>query len=465
MINEKMHDMLKILYHQRAKKVPETEKPDEDTNQEINTRLTNIEKQITLIQSNHCKTNSRKSRHNDYMAPPPSMMTPIETSNRELRQILTVNKRALKNMEQLTDYINETNDRFYDSINLKFAKIETCCHNNEARWGSLSSSVESAFQKIEKICLNLEKKMDGKVELVTERNATTIEFEEPKGIVDDEDEMGSGSGDYDYNAISRKRQKEREMEREKEKKSTPKPLYCHEVEDGQDGIYHFGVYDQENEQGRYYNHRFCHFGPDGLGWTVIQRRGGGFGYNENFNRSWEDYKAGFGDLKNEFWYGNDYIHKLTNEDGQMMLRVELTDFTGNSKVIDYKRFYVGPEKNYYRLDLDGVTDDLSRSMMYHNGMYFSTFDKPNDQSSSAPCALSYGSGWWFNNCLESNLNGKYFTDPLSSKYTGIIWEHWLGDYSLSSTKLMIRPTQHSDLWINDDAEDMSETPLIPPEDP
>ena len=43
-------------------------------------------------------------------------------------------------------------------------------------------------------------------------------------------------------------------------------------------------------------------------------------------------------------------------------------------------------------------------------------------------------------CFESNLNGEYHDDPLDNDYyKGIIWELWRGDYSLKSSKMMIRP--------------------------
>ena len=45
----------------------------------------------------------------------------------------------------------------------------------------------------------------------------------------------------------------------------------------------------------------------------------------------------------------------------------------------------------------------------------------------------------FCSCFEANLNGEYFEEPLDNNYyQGLIWEKWKGDYSLKSTKMMIR---------------------------
>lgn len=48
-------------------------------------------------------------------------------------------------------------------------------------------------------------------------------------------------------------------------------------------------------------------------------------------------------------------------------------------------------------------------------------------------------------CFESNLNGEYFTSPDDNGYyRGIVWELWLGDYSLKSAVMMVRPRNFSD---------------------
>ena len=53
---------------------------------------------------------------------------------------------------------------------------------------------------------------------------------------------------------------------------------------------------------------YCDQITDGGGWTVFQQRIDG---SVNFFRDWENYKQGFGSLKNEFWLGNQNLFTLT----------------------------------------------------------------------------------------------------------------------------------------------------------
>ncbi|GBO28419.1 Techylectin-like protein, partial [Araneus ventricosus] len=46
---------------------------------------------------------------------------------------------------------------------------------------------------------------------------------------------------------------------------------------------------------------FCDMDTDGGGWTVLQRRGDFKRPLDYFNKDWESYKKGFGDIDKEFW--------------------------------------------------------------------------------------------------------------------------------------------------------------------
>ena len=71
---------------------------------------------------------------------------------------------------------------------------------------------------------------------------------------------------------------------------------------------------------------------DGGGWTVLQRRLDG---SADFDRGWESYKNGFGDLNGEFWLGNDNLHRLTAV-GDVTMRVDLEDFEGDIRYAELR---------------------------------------------------------------------------------------------------------------------------------
>ncbi|XP_078576487.1 fibrinogen C domain-containing protein 1-B-like [Branchiostoma floridae x Branchiostoma japonicum] len=79
---------------------------------------------------------------------------------------------------------------------------------------------------------------------------------------------------------------------------------------------------------------YCDMENQGGGWTVIQRRQDG---SVPFNRTWEEYKLGFGNLSGEYWLGNENIHLLTKRKNYK-LRVVLEDFSGATRFAEYSTF-------------------------------------------------------------------------------------------------------------------------------
>ena len=144
-----------------------------------------------------------------------------------------------------------------------------------------------------------------------------------------------------------------------------------------------------------FNTRFYDQQTDGGGWTVIQRRGEFGEPRENFTRSWEEYKMGFGELEQEFWWGNDKISRLTKE-RPMVLKVVLEAHDGQVASAEYETFRVDDEASDYQLWVGGYTGNASDSLSAHNGYKFSTVDRNNDEAPKCcPCAPAYGGGWWF----------------------------------------------------------------------
>ena len=65
---------------------------------------------------------------------------------------------------------------------------------------------------------------------------------------------------------------------------------------------------------------------DGGGWIVIQKR---FDGSVDFNRNWNDYKNGFGDVNGEYWLGNEFVHQYTEKD-QSEMKIETVAFNGRT---------------------------------------------------------------------------------------------------------------------------------------
>ncbi|XP_062579875.1 microfibril-associated glycoprotein 4-like isoform X2 [Saccostrea cucullata] len=156
---------------------------------------------------------------------------------------------------------------------------------------------------------------------------------------------------------------------------------------------------------------FCDMMTEGGGWTAIQRRVSG---SVSFDRTWTDYKTGFGNPNGSYWIGNDVIHQLTKRRNSS-LYVSITLTNGKKLYELYNKFSVADETNSYQLFLGGpATGTLGDSMLHTgypykydlSGMYFSTPDRDNDRWSDNCAALSNRrGGWWFNWCHQAFLNG------------------------------------------------------------
>lgn len=177
----------------------------------------------------------------------------------------------------------------------------------------------------------------------------------------------------------------------------------------------------------------------GEGWIVIQRRNdGGVAFQD---KNWDDYKTGFGDYLGEYWMGLQKIHEITRS-GTYELHV---GFKKGGQLPEakywaiYSSFSVSDEDDNYKLTVSDIDESRSwsssvDSLKKHDGQPFTTYDKDNDGVDGVNCAnhtnLQFG-GWWFggtsshnsdlNNCIYSNLNGKYLTtgvDYVNNNFNG-----------------------------------------------
>ncbi|XP_062585799.1 fibroleukin-like isoform X2 [Saccostrea cucullata] len=127
---------------------------------------------------------------------------------------------------------------------------------------------------------------------------------------------------------------------------------------------------------------FCDLVTEGAGWTAIQKRVSG---SVSFDRTWTDYKTGFGNPNGSYWIGNEVIHQLT-KGRNSSLYVSITLTNGTKLYELYNQFSVADEINKYRLFLGGpATGTLCNYMLGTggsnkdmSGMSFSTPDRDND---------------------------------------------------------------------------------------
>ena len=144
----------------------------------------------------------------------------------------------------------------------------------------------------------------------------------------------------------------------------------------------------------------------------------------DFNRSWAEYKAGFGNPLGERWLGLENMYFLTTN-FSYGLYIDMTSSTGDTFWAEYGHFEVGPESDNYRLDVSDYNpastagDGLQiGSYGKHVGMGFSTYDRDNDlRTDSITCAGDHGCGWWFRECHYVQPTGKY----LGYNEYGINW--------------------------------------------
>lgn len=164
---------------------------------------------------------------------------------------------------------------------------------------------------------------------------------------------------------------------------------------------------------------WCDMTTDGGGWMVILRRADGI---ESFDRFYDEYEEGFGDLENDFFYGLKVIHDLTST-GNYEMRIDLfnqSNYTESSAHAVYNSFRIGPKEcnnsKAYKLYLDGFTSEtLLNNLFAFNEQPFIA-KKRNQEFNERSRCLKYGQsrgGWWYaqdgDSCLGSEGTGAVLT--------------------------------------------------------
>ncbi|XP_046802469.1 microfibril-associated glycoprotein 4-like [Lucilia cuprina] len=171
-------------------------------------------------------------------------------------------------------------------------------------------------------------------------------------------------------------------------------------------------------------------------WLYILKRQDG---SEYFNRSWNEYVEGFGNVAGEHWLGLEYLYALTNFYGPQELLVIIENFDGIKKFAHYDNFAIASAIEHYRLkSLGRYWGTAGDNLYYVMKSKFSTYDNDND-GSILNCAQTRNGGFWFQNCDFANPTGSYFRGSTSSKSDTLRWNDFGGHYYSHKTMIfMIR---------------------------
>ncbi|EDV31655.2 uncharacterized protein Dana_GF15463 [Drosophila ananassae] len=155
----------------------------------------------------------------------------------------------------------------------------------------------------------------------------------------------------------------------------------------------------------------CASGP---GWILVQRR---FDGSVDFNRTWNEYKEGFGNIQGEFFMGLDRLHLMTSS-AQHELCIRIADFDGDSAYAHYTHFEIGNEEESYELKyIEGYSGTAGNYLTANKNMKFSTIDRDNDKEKHN-CAKNLN-GWWFKECyFMSSKRLKFDDNPRKSESLG-----------------------------------------------
>ncbi|KAH8323136.1 hypothetical protein KR074_005947, partial [Drosophila pseudoananassae] len=129
---------------------------------------------------------------------------------------------------------------------------------------------------------------------------------------------------------------------------------------------------------------------EGPGWMKVVHK---LADSNEFNRSYEEYKSGFGNLSGEFFIGLERLYLMTNQvPHESHVTIECEGGVESLYVIKCKNFVLGNEEEDYKLKI--LESCSGETWEWVPDTKFSTYDRDEDQNPDDNVASDFGCGWW-----------------------------------------------------------------------
>ncbi|KAH8260750.1 hypothetical protein KR026_003469, partial [Drosophila bipectinata] len=134
----------------------------------------------------------------------------------------------------------------------------------------------------------------------------------------------------------------------------------------------------------------CHSEKEeGSGWMKVVHK---LANSKKFNRTYEEFRSGFGDLRGEFFIGLERLYLMTNQvPHESHVSIECEGEDEDLYLIKCNHFVLGNEKEDYKLKK--VENCSGETSNWLQDTTFSTYDRY-DQNLDDNIARDSGFGWW-----------------------------------------------------------------------
>ncbi|CAH1792728.1 unnamed protein product [Owenia fusiformis] len=130
-------------------------------------------------------------------------------------------------------------------------------------------------------------------------------------------------------------------------------------------------------------------------WLVVAHR---FDGSIDFNRTWNEYKAGFGNISGEFFIGLQALFRLTLRN-TFMVRFEMINNSGIMIYLENDGFTISDEHDRFRFSVhDFLENRRNGSFAYMPNTRFSTWD--NDNNHDISCVQQTGGPFWHSHSAD-----------------------------------------------------------------